>query len=74
MRPANRSAHESVAPSNRAFGAADRPFDILGIGEEEERVYRWLLAHPRSTMREAARSLAMPTRKLQRLLGAIEAK
>jgi hypothetical protein len=73
MSPPNRS--EASFPSQTHSDATlDRPLDILGIGAEEERAYRWLLAHPRSTMRDVCHALALPARKTQRLLDAIEAK
>jgi len=74
MRPFNRTEIKFSAQSHRAGADIERPFDILGIGEQEECMYRWLLAHPRSTMREAAHALSLSARKTQRLLDAIEAK
>lgn len=50
------------------------PLEVLGIGEAEERVYRYLLAHPGATVAEIARTLVQPTSKAQRLLDAIESK
>ena len=73
MSPPNRS-EASIPSQTHSDATPDRPFDILGIGAEEERTYRWLLAHPRSTMREVGHALALPARKTQRLLDAIEAK
>jgi hypothetical protein len=69
MSPPSRSETQT-----RPDATIERPFDIFGIGEEEERAYRWLLAHPRSTMRDLAHALSLPARKTQRLLDAIEAK
>jgi len=74
MRRPNRSESDASARPNRSATATDRPFDILGIDEDEETVYRWLLAHPRSTMPELAAALSLPARKTQRLLDAIESK
>ncbi len=54
--------------------SGERPLEILGISEAEERVYRWLLAHPGAIARELAAALALTPRKTQRLLDAIEAK
>jgi sugar-specific transcriptional regulator TrmB/DNA-binding CsgD family transcriptional regulator len=51
-----------------------RPLENLGIGELEERVYRWLLEHPSASASAAARALALAPGKAQRLLGAIEDK
>jgi sugar-specific transcriptional regulator TrmB len=72
MNSASRSEFDSSA--QRAGMAHDRPFQVLGIVELEERAYRWLLAHPRSTLREIAQALSLSARKTQRLLDAIEAK
>jgi sugar-specific transcriptional regulator TrmB/DNA-binding CsgD family transcriptional regulator len=52
----------------------ERPLDILGIGEAEERAYRWLLAHPGATVQALATALALTPRKAQRLLDGIEDK
>lgn len=60
--------------AERKSAADGRPFDILGIDEAEERVYRQLLAHPGASRSELGAQLAMPSRALQRLLDAIEAK
>ncbi|MGH8274399.1 MAG: helix-turn-helix domain-containing protein [Gammaproteobacteria bacterium] len=54
--------------------AEERPLNVLGISEEEERVYCCLLAHPGSITAEIAGALALPRGKVQRLLDAIEAK
>ncbi|MGH8161616.1 MAG: helix-turn-helix domain-containing protein [Gammaproteobacteria bacterium] len=51
-----------------------RPLSALGIGEWEERVYRWLLAHPRASAAEVARALALSPARAQRLLDTIGAK
>lgn len=50
------------------------PLEILGVGESEERVYRWLLGHSGATVSEAARALALTPGKTRRLLDAIEFK
>lgn len=47
---------------------------ILGIGESEERVYRWLLAHAGATADDLARALSITQRKSRQLLDVIEAK
>ncbi len=51
-----------------------RPLEYLGIGEQEERVYRWLLAHRGASAAETARALMLAPAKAQRLLAAIEGK
>lgn len=51
-----------------------RPFDILGIDDAEERVYRQLLAQPGASRGELATRLSMSSRAVQRLLDLIEAK
>lgn len=51
-----------------------RPLAVLGISADEELVYRALLTGIASTAEEVARSLALPLRKVQRLLDAIEAR
>ncbi len=51
-----------------------RPLDILGISEPEERVYRWLLAHPHSAATEAGQALRLSVGRVQRLLDRIETK
>ena len=51
-----------------------RPLAILGISAEEERVYRALLAGAASTAEELSRTVGLPSRKVQRLLDAIEAR
>jgi sugar-specific transcriptional regulator TrmB len=52
----------------------ERPLDILGISEMEERAYQFLLAHPSATTREISRGMRLSMRGTQRLLDAIEAK
>jgi sugar-specific transcriptional regulator TrmB len=74
MPASKRSVTTVPPPRRRASVETTHPFDILGIDEHEERVYRWLIAHPRSTMRELADALALPPRKAQRLLDTIETK
>ncbi len=51
-----------------------RPLGILGISAWDERVYRWLLAHPRASASEVARALRLSPGRAQRLLDTIEAK
>jgi DNA-binding CsgD family transcriptional regulator len=51
-----------------------RPLETLGIREAEERVYRWLLGHPRASAAEAARALGCGPGQAQRLCEAIESK
>jgi sugar-specific transcriptional regulator TrmB/DNA-binding CsgD family transcriptional regulator len=74
MSPSNRTDPALSTTSNRSRSNAERPFEILGIAELEERVYRWLLAHPRSALRDVAQALTLSLRTTQRLLDAIEAK
>src|SRR5699024_569741 len=51
-----------------------RPLAHLGIGEVEERIYRWLLTHRGAKASETARALALAPGKAQRLLDALEGK
>jgi sugar-specific transcriptional regulator TrmB len=74
MATINRNSIASAAHQQTSQSARERPFEILGIGELEERAYRWMLAHPRSTAAEIAHALSLSPRKAQRLLDAIEAK
>lgn len=62
-----------MAESRRA-GGEERPLDILGIGEDEERVYRCLLERRGATAAETAHALKLSPARTQRLLDAIEAK
>lgn len=52
----------------------ERPLDILGIGAEEERVYRCLLERRGATASETAQALSLRPGRAQRLLDAVEAK
>ncbi len=54
--------------------AGERPLEILGIGEAEERAYRWLLMHSGASAGEVAQGLGLTRTKVQYLLDAIEAK
>ncbi len=47
---------------------------ILGIGQEEEAAYRWLLVHPEAELASLARALSLTTEKTQALLAGLEAK
>ncbi|MGH8274479.1 MAG: helix-turn-helix domain-containing protein [Gammaproteobacteria bacterium] len=51
-----------------------RPLEILGISEAEERAYRWLLTHSGATVVEITQALALSAGKTQRLLDTIETK
>ena len=51
-----------------------RPLETLGISEIEERVYEALLDHPGATLSDLERELTLPSRKLQRVLDALEQK
>lgn len=53
---------------------SEATFAVLGVSAEEERIYRWLLAHPGAHMREVAQALSASQHKTQRLLDMIEAK
>jgi predicted DNA-binding transcriptional regulator len=50
------------------------PLEIFGIGHDEERAYRALLVVGTATAEEVARKMALPPRKAQQLLDAIEAR
>jgi sugar-specific transcriptional regulator TrmB/DNA-binding CsgD family transcriptional regulator len=50
------------------------PLEVFGIGADEERAYRTLLVMGVGTAEDFARNMALPLRKAQRLLDAIEAK
>jgi len=60
--------------ATRIAGVERRPFDILGISESEEHVYRWLLSHAGATVQQVARALSLPVRGAQHVLDAIEAR
>ena len=60
--------------ATRIPGVEHRPFDILGISEPEEHVYRWLLSHPGATLQEVSRALSLPARSAQHILDTIEAR
>jgi hypothetical protein len=51
-----------------------RALEVLGIGEMEESIYRALLTHPLSTVKDVANLFSLPSNQAQRLLGSIEAK
>ena len=53
---------------------SERPLDVLDIGVDEERVYRWLLTRPGATAQDVAQGLSLASRRTQRLLDTIEAK
>lgn len=52
----------------------ERPLDILGIGDKEEFVYRWLLANSGATVTEIAPELNLSRTNMQKLLDSIESK
>jgi len=59
----------------RKTGAASaRTLEHLGIGEQEETAYRWLLHNSGAAVPEIAQALRQSARKTQRLLDMIEAK
>ena len=51
-----------------------RPLETLGISEIEERVYEALLDRSGATSAELERDLALPARKLERVIGQLEQK
>jgi len=51
-----------------------RELELLGIDENEEQLYRWLLAHPGATVSRIADALELGPRKTQRLLESLESK
>jgi len=55
-----------------SYTATERPLESLGIGAAEERAYVALLDHPEATLAELSSVLAWPTRKVQRLLDALQ--
>jgi predicted DNA-binding transcriptional regulator len=61
-------------PSANVHPETVRPLEVLGIGAEEERVYRSLLSKGTATADEVAHELGLPLRKVQRLLDGIESK
>lgn len=63
-----------VSSSRHSTQEHGRVLDILGIAEVEERVYRYLVAHPGACLREIAAAQDLSERRVQRLLEAIEAK
>ena len=54
--------------------STERPLGILDVGADEERVYRWLLAHSAATVPEIAQALQLSPRKTQHVLDGIEIK
>lgn len=58
---------------NSPTRATERPLDALGIGADEERVYRWLLKRASATAQDIAQRLPLPPRRIQRLLDSLEA-
>ncbi len=61
--------------TTQSNGAAEtRPLSILGIGEFEERAYRWLLGHSGATVQDLSQALLLSPRKAQQLLAVLEAK
>lgn len=52
----------------------ERPLGILGIGEEEEDAYRWLLANSGTTVGEFAQAMTVSPPQARRLLDTLEAK
>jgi sugar-specific transcriptional regulator TrmB len=56
-----------------SYAPTERPLESLGISAAEERAYVALLDHPEATLAELSSALAWPTRKVQRLLDALQA-
>jgi sugar-specific transcriptional regulator TrmB len=55
-----------------SYALTERPLESLGISAAEERAYVALLDHPEATLAELSSALAWPTRKVQRLLDALQ--
>src|SRR5690625_1943221 len=51
-----------------------RPFEVLGIGMSEERLYRWLVMHQHATPQAISQALDMKVSESRRLLDSIESK
>lgn len=51
-----------------------RPLAVLGIGEQEESAYTWLVSHPGATVWDLASALEITQGKAQRLADSIEIK
>jgi len=58
----------------RKSGSEQRAFEVLGISEAEERVYRQLLARSAATQTDIARAAQVPLSKAQRLLDSLQHK
>jgi sugar-specific transcriptional regulator TrmB len=56
-----------------SYAPTERPLESLGISAAEERAYVALLDHPEATLAELSSALVWPTRKVQRLLDALQA-
>ncbi|MGH2510614.1 MAG: helix-turn-helix domain-containing protein [Ktedonobacteraceae bacterium] len=54
--------------------AESRPLGILGISEDEEHIYRWLLTHSGASISDIATAIATSPAKAQRLVDVVEAK
>ena len=55
-----------------SYAVTERPLESLGIGAAEESAYVALLDRPEATLAELSSALAWPTRKVQRLLDALQ--
>lgn len=55
-----------------SYAVTERPLESLGISAPEECAYVALLDHPEATLAELSSALAWPTRKVQRLLDALQ--
>ncbi len=60
--------------SQRRVASGQRAFEVLGISEAEEQVYRQLLAHSAATRTDIARAAQIPASTAQRLLDSIQLK
>jgi len=58
----------------RKSGSEQRAFEVLGISEAEEQVYRQLLARSAATQTDIARATRIPLSKAQRLLDSLQLK
>lgn len=59
-----------------AYGrdSESRPLSILGISEDEESIYRWLLTHSGASISDIAQARSTSPAKAQRLVDMVEAK
>lgn len=60
--------------ARRNGGAEERPLDVIGVDEQGEQAYRWLLSNSGATAADVARAFVTTPGKIQRVLDAIETK